>query len=245
MESVEQAVRLNNEGIRALIEGQQRKSAIALTQSLSILQKLLLQQRTQGAEEGTPSSPSYPSKMTSCNPLVGSFPLLEYGLTFSENIPAFASSSYYIFNQGIAFGSADEIIMLDDKTTLRLYTTGIIFNLALLYHQRGRQSNNLACLQKAESMYSKVRELIVANASISLPNVATILLIASINNLSQMQYEQGRYGMAEEGFKAVACILQNSSLFIGTTPPAILSDFRNQIVLNVLLLKQPNFAAAA
>jgi hypothetical protein len=77
-ESVEKAVRLNKEGIKVPIEGRQRQSAIASTESLSLLQTLLLdRQRTQGAEEVTPSSPSFPSKFTSSN-LVGSFPQLEY-----------------------------------------------------------------------------------------------------------------------------------------------------------------------
>ncbi len=60
MKYLEQALRLNNEGVNMMIQGQDREGAHTLTQALSILQTLLQRELgTPGIGEANPLTSSY------------------------------------------------------------------------------------------------------------------------------------------------------------------------------------------
>ena len=162
---------------------------------------------------------------------------------------------------------------------LHVCSVAIIFNLALLYHKRGLIHHNDNCYRKADDLYRKITLILgYPSSSTSSPSSsswerqqgqqrqsqsrhhqqlstlsdsATILMVAAINNMSQIRYERGHYDLAEDGVRAISHILQitSSSSFDTSRADCIsttnISEFWNQIVLNVLLLKQPSNAPAA
>jgi tetratricopeptide (TPR) repeat protein len=256
MESLEQALRLNNEGVNMLIQGQDRESAQTLTQALSILQTLLKRDLiTPGKEEANTLTSSYVSaqnasvayhcKAVNDDPVTH---LLDTAFSFTPNIEGFSSSFHYIFNRGMVF---DPNQKQDNAMALRVYTASMIFNLALLYQRKGRESHSTYCLEKAESLYRKCSMILgyphhLDDYWSSLqPKVALGLFVASMNNLSQLYFEEGQYDIAEKGFKSMTSIFQVPSLLVAMTaiiPP----ESWNQIILNLLLLlKEPCLAAAA
>jgi hypothetical protein len=256
MKYLEQALRLNNEGVNMMIQGQDRESAHTLTQALSILQTLLQRElRTPGIGEANPLTSSYISAQKGAvanhckavNDDPTTHLLLDTALSFTSNIEGFSSSSNYIFSRCVIF---DPNLKQDTDMALRVYTASMIFNLALLYQRKGQESQSTFCLKKAESLYRK-SSMILGHPhdlydywSSLQPKVALGILVASMNNLSQLYFEQGHYAFAEEGFKSMTWILQVPSLLMGMSaiiPPEIW----NQIILNALLLKQPCLAAAA
>jgi hypothetical protein len=173
--------------------------------------------------------------------------LLDTALSFASNIEGLSSSSNCIFSRCIVF---DPYQTQEDDMALRVYTASTIFNLAFLYQRKGRQSICTYCIKKAESLYRKCSMILgwphhLKDCGSSLqPKVAPVLLVTSINNLSQLYYEKGGYAFAKEGLKSMTLILQVPSLLVGT-PAIIPPRFWKQIILNVLLVKQPCLAAAA
>jgi tetratricopeptide (TPR) repeat protein len=229
MDPIAHAARLNSEGVLLLNEGADQESARALTEALSIMQSELVQSTQKGPDQGLAPRGS---------------------IEFAESISMVASSSHFIFNRGIYFDSSNTATKdAEESSLLHLYSAAIIFNLALLYHKRALLHNNANCFRKADDLYRKITMILgwPNSDQATLSGATAVILVAAINNMSHIRYEQGHYELAEEGLRALAHILQTTSSTLqvpgsGVSPSG---DFWNQIVLNVLLLKQPSLAAAA
>ena len=264
--AIAHAARLNSEGVLLMNEGADMESAKALTEALSIMQSQLAQQDSiAAAPQQSPMSPLSSS----------SKPSIEFS---SQGISLKSSSSIFIFNRGIYFrlpcSSPNKLMMnplvqqQEIKELVHVYCVAIIFNLALLYHKRALTHDNDNCYRKADDLYRKITLILGYPNSLEttgtdcnpmrLSDSASIIMIAAINNMSQIRYERGHYDLAEDGIRALSHILQISSPSIATIPiqggPSTTNqtatanttaEFWNQIVLNVLLMKQPSLAAAA
>jgi hypothetical protein len=215
MSFFEQAACLNNEGVTALLEGDDTSAIDAMTKSIKKMKKELSKPGTElRAFKSDISSDAADLVMD------------------TVEIPGVNSSETALFNQAINIPCQGEQTDLD----VHVYSAAVIFNLALAHHHAAITSD-AGYLPKAEKLYAMVLKLL-DDAALHL-RTAVVIKLATINNLSQIRFENGDFELAREG-------LSHLSNFVRQTNNALLEEPEVQgLLMNVLLLKVPRMAPAA
>jgi hypothetical protein len=223
MDIFAQAARLNNQGVTALLEGDDKAAVAALTQSITIMKQEL-------------------SKVTENDDMTKSAPFSSdddrEDSTTTVKLPGFhGAQDSYIFADAINIPEHGDQTVLD----IQIYSAAVIFNLALVAHREGNTIlGNASSRAKAQKLYLMV--LKVLNNQYMNNRVAVIVKLAAINNLSQIRFDCGEYELAREGLTHLSIFMQTS----GNTSDAMLEEPKIQgILMNVLLLKAPVIAPAA
>jgi hypothetical protein len=156
----------------------------------------------------------------------------------------------YIYNHQLLFAPQDEKdtylsahTSATNECTVRVHSSVVLFNLALIYHLRGRLGN-LHSLTTAFRIYKLASQLLTDNCVLT-NETAAVVKLGAVNNMFQIRYEQGNI---QDALKILQFL---SSLMRGlyANPDSLLSLDRHDpyrgFMTNVLLLRPPGFAPAA
>lgn len=181
MSLFEQAAQLNNQGVIALIEGDDTSAIESMTKSIKLMKQ----------ELAKPTN-TLDAKVATTGPELK-----------TVEIPDMESSdeNQEIFNQAIHIPCTGNESDLD----IHVYSAAVIFNLALAHHRVGMQGNE-AYQQKALKLYTMV--LRVLDDSLIEFRAAVMVKLATINNLTQIRFAKGDYEEAREGMEHLAGFLR-------------------------------------
>ena len=223
MSLFQQAARLNNKGIAALISGHHQLGVETLGQSIKVLKRLLIA----------------PNMVTT-----------DWQSSSSNDISAVSLPMHQACRDSSIFNQAFEIPEDEEKTTLRdirVYASAVTFNSALAHQLRGDRR----CLEKAETLYQMSIKLLECNSYQQDSCTSLVLQLASVNNLSLVHLDLSGdmyqcNNMATEAVRQVhgfvSMVRSNGSdgggIFL--EDPLI-----QDLLMNVLLLKAPQVAPAA
>ncbi len=215
MSLFEQAAQLNNQGVIALIEGDDSFAIESMTKSIKMMKQEL-------------AKPTMASDIKSTTATEG--PELK-----TVEIPDMESSdeNHEIFNQAIHIPVNGDESDLD----IHVYSAAVIFNLALAHHRLGMQVGNEAYQQKALKLYTMV--LRVLDDSLIEFRTAIMVKLATINNLTQIRFAKGDYEEAREGLDHLAGFLRVANGEVLAEPQVA------GLLMNVLMFRAPRVAAAA
>ena len=217
MDLFAEAARLNNEGINALVEGDDKTAIDVLTRSIKLMKQEL-------SKPGTSLKDFKPSN-------------LDNDCTNSTiEVPGFhGAQESFIFSGAITIPETGE----HDEQDIHVYSAVVIFNLALAHH---RQALALSCkstyMTKAEKLYGMVLKLLDDCVN----RAAVIVKLASINNLAQIRFDSGDYEHARHSLEHISSFMRSSA----AANHAMFEEPEIQsLLMNVLLLKAPKVAPAA
>lgn len=214
MSLFQEAAQLNNQGVIALIEGDDAFAIEAMTKSIKMMKQ----------ELAKPSSESCDAKPTSaCEPELRTVEIPDMECSDDQ---------HEIFNQAIHIPCDGD----ESEIDIHVYSSAVIFNLALAHHRQGLQGV-AASQQKALKLYSMV--LKVLDDSLFEFRTAVMVKLATVNNLSQIQFANGDYEEAKEGLNHLAGFLRIASGDILAEPQV------QGLLMNVLMYRAPKVAAAA
>jgi hypothetical protein len=290
MDDVNYAIRLNDEGVLRMVEGKEQAAVTLFSQSLSII-STFLQSDTRGPAPANETTRSPEPKKTE-SPVDTSSPVYQMGsFVHSKVLPLSGmqkeDDTSFLYCNALALcpegphQQSRQVALWtkqdEDQCMLRAYAASIVFNLALVYHRRGRNNLKQICFRKALTMYDMVRKLLVAEPVLigacnkSSTGTSLLLLVAAVNNASQIRFDQGDYADAQEGLQWMGGMFHRYSATVGdasedlvmndttstdheySSPNRrhserqhIMEDHEMQgFLLNVLLLCAPSVAAAA
>ena len=230
MDTLKEALCLNNKGVSLLLQGNDREAVSVLGEALGVVKKLLALLGESSVDEHWMVAGSRCSQLNRNQGEIAT-----YHTTFP--LPGW----YQLPGQNFIY---DNVVTIDSDSpfeqegTVQLFTACIILNLGVAFHRRGHLDRNQKCIEKAEHFYGMISKLL---RGISLKNnTAMFLMVTSTNNLSQIHFVNGEISRARQGLQ------QLSTLFYSAASAYLLFSERewNGLVLNVLLLN-PVIAAAA
>jgi hypothetical protein len=228
--SLEEAIRLNNEGVSFLITGKDCMATESFSKSLNAVKMLLL-----NSQEKIPyGEASYSHQASS---------VCEHSLLHSTTqLPCFqGNEDNYIFQNAITL-KAVNLSSGVDKTIMNLYSACTIFNVALLHHRLG-MTGNLTGLRKAEHMYRLSAKLLQQETKAGTSNGTALLVrLAALNNLSQIQFEQGSFREARQGIHVLSFLVRSAQTWCS----ALFSIHEwNCLLSNIMMVNAPLNAAPA
>lgn len=120
----------------------------------------------------------------------------------------------------------------------------LLFNLGLLYHMKAVRRRGSGWTEKSITMYKMALSLVkdVLDSS-SGQMVDSRLVLAMLNNLGELYFEQGQYELAKQCFDNLASVLSGMSQS-GMTTLVDRNDWTG-LVTNSMMLIDPQVAAAA
>jgi hypothetical protein len=197
--SLEEAIRLNNEGVSFLITGKDCMATASFSKSLNAV-KMLLQKKQQKIQDGHQASYSHQASSV-CE---------HFLLHSTTQLPCFqGNEDNYILQNAITLKAVNFSSGVDE-TTMNLYSACAIFNVALLHHRLG-MTGNLTGLRKAEHMYRLSAKLLQQETKAGTSNGTALLVrLAALNNLSQIQFEQGSFREARQGIQVLSFLVHSA-----------------------------------
>lgn len=231
---VNHAIRLNDEGVFNMVEGKDQAAVKLFSDSLSAIFTVLRSDNrgpapAPPANESTISPIDTPRNTPTASPL---YPMDSF--VHSKVFPLFGmqkeDDSSFLYCNAVTLCPEDpqqqsrHVALLnkkDDQRMIRVYAASIVFNLALVYHRRGRRNLQQVCFQKALTMYDMVRKLLVAETGLiaacnkSSTGTSLLLLVAAVNNASHIRFYQEDYAQAQEGLQLIGGLFHRYSATIG------------------------------
>jgi hypothetical protein len=230
MNLFEHPIRLNNEGIAFMAKEKDEEAIDCLLRSIKLMKKELIMKAS------TMDEVQDHNQSTSSDALVR-----DQGNDHSTfTVPGMDDGQNCIFAEAITFPQEFEIV--PDEQDIQVYSAAIIFNLALVFHAKGKRGGegNSSFLIRAEKLYVMVLKVITCTVH-ARPNRTSVLVkLGSINNLSQIRYERGEFDHSQEGRLYISNFLNTSGSDHFINEPNI-----QGLLINVLLLKAPKVAPAA
>jgi hypothetical protein len=216
--SFQQAARLNNEGVTALVEGDEHQAIESLMKTVKMMKQLL-------SKPGTTiqllKSDDSDDGNSSC--------FIDFT---TVEVPDKSSGESFFFRQAIKMPCD---VDGDSPLDIYIYSAAVIFNLALAHHVQAHRSKS--CMIKAEKLYATIMKLLDDRVGNVQP--AVVLKLACINNMSYIRYEHGNFDQAWEGLSELSALLKK-------TDKVLLEGTKMQrLLMSVLLLKDPHVAPAA
>ena len=255
MNNIEYAVRLNNEAVSLLLTGNDHQAVECFTKSVSLMKRVL----TRATSHGAP-----PSRIGQLSPVVlgGSIPQSAGPISppavdsnifihhASSPLPGLTDRHCYIYNQALTI-STEGAFSSHIESYAQIYSAVVIFNMALAHH-RGRRNGNRKCADRAVVLYNMIMRLLRCSG---IGGTAGVVKLATINNLSQLRFEQGNYAQAREGLDYLSALIAQAessrSSPIAPSPNGgvddshIATEDMRGLIMNVLFVKAPNVAPAA
>jgi hypothetical protein len=215
MDFFAQAARLNNQGVTALLEGDDKAAVVALTQSIKMMKQAM----------SKPSNSDMKKSATLSDDCEHS----------TVELPGFQGDlESYLFTEAITIPENGDQSELDTQ----IYSAVVIFNLALPVHREGK-NGKIESMVKAQKLYTMVLKILNNQC---MNRVAVIVKLASINNLSQIRFDCGEYELAREGLDHVSAFMRASG---NANNAMLEEPEIQALLINVLLLKAPVIAPAA
>jgi hypothetical protein len=227
------AARLNSQGVAALLQGEDKSAVAALAQSLEIINQVLLQEenpRYTRTKLFFKEAFSFPERIEDC----------EFSTTevsgFQAEQAAHLFTKAFSFPERIGPGRS----CAPNESHVNFYAAAVVFNAALVHHRQG-QKGDATSITRAQKLYDTALRLIDGNGCLN--RTALIVKLAAINNLSRIHFDCGDYKLARQGMGHISSLMMRIS---GTCNQAVFQETDVQsLLLNVLLLKAPEFPPAA
>jgi hypothetical protein len=218
MDLFAQAACLNNQGVAALLEGNDKAAVAALTQSIKMMKQEM---------SSRPSNSDSKKSTTLSDDCEHS----------TAELPGFqGAQESYLFTEAIIIPETGNQSVVNTQ----IYSAVVVFNLALAVHREGKNGKIESSMAKAQKLYTLASKVLNKNQCMN--RVAVIVKLASINNLSQIRFDCGEYELARKGLHHLSAFMRAS----GNTNNAMLEEPGIQcLFMNVLLLKAPVIAPAA
>jgi hypothetical protein len=162
-----------------------------------------------------------------------------------------SSGDCYTYGRPLLIYRSPLVPLATDTTSLTLYSSVILFNMALACHQIGWSRGRATAFTRASALYqTSLRILSVDwdNAVEGARSMASFLAFVALNNRSQVLYHDlCDYGRSKRCLKAMARLLQGAegSRIVRSLQASLLEPDVEGILLNVILLKVPSAASAA
>jgi hypothetical protein len=273
----ERAGSLNNEAVSMLLAGNDEMAVARLAQSIALMKRVLARAQAQTAVSSSRSSSTSccsgsASSLSATGPIS---PLVEqdlgaYAIIHDASAPLahLVDRQYYIYNHALTISNnIKEEQNVPLKSYAHVYCAIIMFNMALAHHRRGLQHGNRLtnkkCKDRAIVLYNLILRLLrqsdTTTTAALVEGSAGFIKLATLNNLSQLRFEQGQYAQAREGLDYLGSLIQRAQLAAGAAASASTeaSSNNNQaalflesiemkgLILNVLFVKSPQCASAA
>mmetsp|Transcript_20281 Transcript_20281/g.49726 ORF Transcript_20281/g.49726 Transcript_20281/m.49726 type:complete len:216 (-) Transcript_20281:236-883(-) len=179
-----EAARLNNEGVTALVEGDEGTS-INLLMSTVKMMKQYIAAPEQAAALGSSSRES-----SSC---FRTFSTVEVSQAeFEEHI---------YFRQAITMPTDEDV---SSPLDVYVYSAAVIFNLALAHHIQGNKNAR----NKAEKLYATIMKLL--DDRVGHMQSALLLKLACINNMAHIRFENGEFDQVQDGIGQLSALLKTT-----------------------------------
>ena len=236
METYQEAIRLNNKGVGALVDCNDNLAVESLSKSIRIM-KMGLANLPENKQSTSDEDGSYffgTDMSEEESHMAVELPQMEQG------------QETFIFNQALHLNEKLDLCCIEpSEEEIHLYTATVIFNLALAHHRRGLGNGVSALLFKAEKLYSMLLKLL-AHQGYNKSRMALTVKLASIYNLASLRFDAGNFEEAREGLGHLSTIVHSGSHSecITNLPMFQEPDLR-ELLLNVLMLKPPRVAPAA
>jgi hypothetical protein len=222
---IQEAQQLNNEGVRLLLsENREQQAVTCLKLSLNIVKHLL----------GIAINDNNRSSSNTSNEALN-IQLLAHSL------PNLQDSNSFIYCSLLAFSVAEASETLPSEDTIQVYSSVLILNIALAYHRKG-VSGNEASLAMAEQMYGMVIKLL--SDCEHNQGVALVAKLASMNNLSLLQRNQGYHNLAQQGFQYLGDLIDIAGVNLERSPLCSARMY-DGMLLNILCSIAPPDATPA
>jgi hypothetical protein len=178
MSLFEQAVQLNNEGVAALLQGEEETAINAMAKSI----KMMKQELTKSSSAGSHTSKQHSDQDA-----------------HTVELPNMDTETI-VFNQAIRIPTDGP----QDDINIHVCSAAVIFNLALAHHHKASKTGEVAYLAKAEKLYALVLRVVDDASS----RTAVLAKLASISNLSQIRFAKGEYEQAQEAVNQLSSLMR-------------------------------------
>lgn len=198
MLSLEETLRLNNEAVALFNTNEPLRAFEKLHSSLLGARSLILQTTSLGINHHNPNRPN----------------LLQFGEE-SPRIQSEDQNGYFLFLRALAFRESEE--QRGSRQALCVYSAGILFNLAILYHRRWMNDGSSSILDKAAVLYRSILNILHGNfGRPQLDPTALLLTYVTYNNLVQIELENGMVENVNLGLSGMTQILHDAELTLLT-----------------------------
>jgi hypothetical protein len=233
MKNIEHSVRLNNEAVSLLIRGNDRQAMESLKKAVSFVKGVVAKQGNVMDTTGASIAPCH-SKAKSC---CDSKAAKEDAYVYHDSIPLsnLADRHCHIYSRALTI--TFDKLPSDLGRAAQMCLAVVIFNLALSFHRQALRAKS-KCLERAVSLYNMVIRLLRYS---SLRGTAGLVKLATINNVSQLRYEQGNYALAREGLDHLSSLVRVTT----AKHPQLMDCELQGVIMNVLFIKAPVVAPAA
>lgn len=237
----QQALRLNNDGVQALVERNETIAVECFTKSIKILKGELCRHAPCHEESSSFKKDAM---------IDASFFLAETAVASERSDDGTSMHSTidlpdlqqqeqtFIFNKALTLSEPSDCEATPSFDDLQVSTATVVFNLALAHHRRGMNTGRAELLIKADKLYSMVLKLLSEDYHYT-SRMSVITKLASINNLAQLRFDAGDFDKAREGLRHL------SHGFRVTSAVFLRGTAMKDLLLNVLLLTPPKAAPAA
>jgi hypothetical protein len=241
---LQQMLLLNNQGCEDLDQGNRAAALGHFRSALSALKGIIHGQRQNEKDTSTAS-------------FTGRHHLLQMPLHLigGDIAPAaFTNSQFFIYSR--AMRMTPGVQFSEDQTeNCTVFTSFVVFNLALTLHLQGLENYCKNSLQKAHSLYSHAHQLIYSiinhycEQGRPTENAAfDLFVMALLNNTALIYVECSEYGRAGSAFQSMSRYARVSSFFHGQLASRrgemVLKSVDNML-LNATFLKFNTVSAAA
>ena len=218
-------IRLNNEGVLLLGQGHHSRACIAFEEAFDLLKQVVISCEEDDAAAAF-STCSYDRRNNAIPPFRES----------SFTLPGFQTAHLFVCNSPIIMEEASPYQKVE--VNLSVYGAIVLFNVALVRHQQGRNGHERA-LMRAAMLYRLCLKLLECYPQHDTAKTVLILLVK--NNQAQVYFEQCNYMQSRSCFEKVSEVIM-SIKDINVLSKRILAG----LYLNgVLAANPPNAARAA
>jgi hypothetical protein len=188
MESLQCALRLNNEGVSLMAANKDQQAVQILTKSLNLV-KQVLDALSETLDEADIDPVVIFHNDTHRYPLI------------PDSVDNAITKSF-VYSNAVIFAPENDSPI--SEANIHCYSAVIILNIGLLYHRQGILGNP-ACFLKAKKMYEMIINFVGGHRY----NQGTALLVklAAVNNLSQVLWDFGAYESSQKGFQFLASLI--------------------------------------
>ncbi|KAL3929722.1 MAG: hypothetical protein SGBAC_012088 [Bacillariaceae sp.] len=197
MLSLEEILSLNNEAVALFNAYEPLRAFEKLHSSLLGARSLILQTTPLGINHNNPNGSN----------------LLQNGEE-SPRIQSEDRNGYFLFLRALAFREPEE--RQGSRQALCVYSAGILFNLAILYHRRWMNDGSSSILDKAAVLYRSILNILRGNFGSQVDPTALLLAYVTYNNLVQIELENGMVENVNQGLSEMTQILDAAELTLLT-----------------------------
>ena len=235
MTNFQQAIRMNNDGVQFLVNGEDEKAIPVLSEAFKSMKQHLAR-----AHEDSITNASNEAICKSNDQLFVQLPDNNIGEADGTQ------TDLSLFNHAMVIPTIDEEHACGRVVVV--HAAAIIFNLALAHHRKGIRTENLAVTSKALKLYTTILKLLRGGGDDDLAgsaNMEFLLKLATISNLLEIQSQFGDYDLiAYERLEQLTRSLRRKDTMLLDAILCQTSGVKGQL-MSVLLTKPPSVAPAA